>query len=517
MRREGVDTAKDTTKFSLKQVGCVDGEHFLIRPGYTAKSSRIWYSFNSVATTYEYLVHNSSLLNVSRGIVERVFCVLDKDGNHVRPPKPRKGVFARKMGAIGKRISNFVGHSPQWTRDQFVSSYSGPRAESYRRAASSLDVSPLDNRDAHLTTFVKAEKINCTLKEDPAPRVIQPRSQRYNVEVGRFLKPLEPVLMKAIDHLWGEATAIKGYTVEKVGRILKAKADKYSEPVFVGLDASRFDQHCSREALEWEHGVYNAICHSPYLYELLKWQLDNHGTAFVPDGKIRYQVSGCRMSGDMNTSMGNYLIMSCLVYVYLKEHDISASLANCGDDCVLFMEKRDLHKLNTLPRWFLKMGYTMKVEKPVYILEEIEFCQMHPVYTSRGYIMVRRPDVVLTKDCCVVRGGMNIEKLREWLGSQRKGGLALAGDVPVLSSFYKSFPDVETTMESEYAAPHKFKSGMQYGGITDESRFSFWLAFGLTPDDQLAVEEECSRLSFTVNPGSPGPRTPSLLDYCTRN
>jgi hypothetical protein len=371
-------------------------------------------------------------------------------------------------------------------------------------------------RDSYLSTFVKAEKINCTLKPDPAPRVIQPRGQRYNIEVGRYLKPLEPLLMKAIDKLWGSPTAIKGYTVERVGDILYKKSQKFTKPVYVGLDASRFDQHCSVEALRWEHSVYNEIFRCPYLAELLEWQLTNRGTAFTADGKVKYRVSGCRMSGDMNTSMGNYLIMSSLCYAYLKEIGVRAELMNCGDDCVLILEHSDLARLSSLPGWFLKMGYTMKVEKPVYCMEQVEFCQMHPVWSSRGWVMVRRPDTVLTKDCCVVRGGMTPVKLEQWLGAQRDGGAALAGDIPVLSTFYKCFPECHSDMESDYAAPHKFRAGQQCGSISSETRYSFWLAFGLLPDEQVALEEELARFRFTTRIGERrGPET-SLLDFCCR-
>lgn len=467
-------------------------------------------------STFEYLVHNASLINVMRGLVERVFCVMDKSGKLCRPPKPAPGAFTRKLRNVGLAVSNIVGHCPQWTRDQFVASYTGPRRDSYDRAAQTLDYLPLNIRDSYLSTFVKAEKINSTTKADPPPRVIQPRGQRYNIEVGRYLKPLEPILMKAIDTLWGEPTAIKGYTIERVGQILHDKSNLYKKPVFVGLDASRFDQHCSAEALAWEHSVYNNIFRDPQLAEMLTMQLRNHGAAYTPDGVVRYVVDGCRMSGDMNTSMGNYLIMSCLCYQFLQDVGCKASLANCGDDCVLVLEREDLNKLKTLPEWFVKMGYTMKVEAPVYELEQVEFCQMHPIMTSRGYIMVRRPDTVMTKDCCVVRGDMTRAKLADWLGSQRVGGLALAGDVPILHQFYKCFPEKETTMESDYSAPHKFKAGKQYGGVTAESRYSFWLAFGLTPDDQVAVETELKEFTFSTTMGAKSGPSVTLLDFCSR-
>ena len=41
-----------------------------------------------------------------------------------------------------------------------------------------------------------------TKKPDPAPRVIQPRNVRYNVEVGRYLRRFEHYLYRGIDEIW---------------------------------------------------------------------------------------------------------------------------------------------------------------------------------------------------------------------------------------------------------------------------------------------------------------------------
>lgn len=487
----------------------------MVREGLPYRKERTWYSFSGYSSTYKYIVHNSSLVNIYRGLVERVFCV-DRGAGLQRPPRPSAGVFRRRMDDVGRKVSSLVGFCPSMTRQQFVDSYSGSRKKVYERALLSLGVRGLTRQDAYLKTFVKAEKINITLKSDPAPRIIQPRDPRYNVEVGRYLKPLEPRLMKAIDRLWGETTAIKGYTVEKVGAIMKRKSERYPNPCYVGLDASRFDQHCSVDALKWEHSVYNGIIRSPHLAWLLNMQLTNKGKGFLSDGFIRYAVEGCRMSGDMNTSMGNYLIMSCLLYVYKQTYGLDFSLANCGDDCVLFLDKSNLHKLESLPAWFEEMGYTMKVEAPVYDLERVNFCQQQPVLLSRGWTMVRRPDVCLTKDLCVVRGGMTNSRLEDWLRAQRDGGLALYGDCPILGKFYSRFPSGDSHGEqSDLVAPHKFKAGKQCGTITDESRYSFWLAFGLTPDEQLAVERDLESFTPRVKFGEDF-RVPTLLDYCTR-
>jgi hypothetical protein len=73
----------------------------------------------------------------------------------------------------------------------------------------------------------------------------------------------------------------------------------------VGLDASRFDQHVSHAALKWEHSVYNSWFKDKEFARAISMQLINEGTGYTDEGKIKVEVEGCRMSGDMNTSAGN--------------------------------------------------------------------------------------------------------------------------------------------------------------------------------------------------------------------
>ena len=74
--------------------------------------------------------------------------------------------------------------------------YVGRKRGIYERAYTSLMVRAIGVRDAWVNTFVKAEKVNFDKKTDPAPRVIQPRSPRYNLEVGRYLKLYEKELFR---------------------------------------------------------------------------------------------------------------------------------------------------------------------------------------------------------------------------------------------------------------------------------------------------------------------------------
>lgn len=46
------------------------------------------------------------------------------------------------------------------------------------------------------------------------------------------------------------------------------------------------------------------------------------------------------MSGDMNTALGNCMLMCCLIISYLESKNIKYDFINNGDDAVLFLERK---------------------------------------------------------------------------------------------------------------------------------------------------------------------------------
>lgn len=71
--------------------------------------------------------------------------------------------------------------------------------------------------------------------------------------------------------------------------------------------------------------------------------------------------------------------MCCLIMVYMDSKCIPYDFINNGDDAVIFMEDHHLDLLEDLPLWFSEMGFNMVVEPPAFKLEQVEFCQMHPI------------------------------------------------------------------------------------------------------------------------------------------
>lgn len=461
---------------------------------------RTVYRMSGLSAPLVFGVHNNNLCNLRRGLMERVFHVEVGPGL-APPPRPAPGVLSGRLEEFKKRLLTHLELASPCTLDEFVQMYAGDRRQKvYQQAVDSLRLVGVRKEDARLTTFVKAEKINLSKKTDPAPRVIQPRTPRYNAVVGCYLKRLEKDIYRGVAKVFGETTVLKGYNAMESGRLMREKWERYQRPVAVGLDASRFDQHVSVDALEWEHSVY-LRCFYPSerkrLAELLSWQVQNRGIARATDGHIRYKVDGCRMSGDMNTALGNCLLMTAMVWTYLAERGVRASLANNGDDCVVIMEQRDLRRFQDgLSEWFTEMGFTMKVEEPVTVFERIEFCQTHPLWTPEGYMMVRDGLTAMAKDCHTVLPLEQGNMAAGWCTAIGECGLSLSGGVPIFQEFYLALLRIgkgarmgrHPALESGFA---RLSVGMQrkVAVVSDATRVSFWEAFGILPSEQELLEE----------------------------
>lgn len=464
---------------------------------------------NGFSLSVKYGVHNSNIVNLERAVKERVFYVA-RDGNFVEPPRPvANDHFDKTMCMFEKLLGRHLPSTAPIARSLYPELYVGRKKVIYQEAADSLLTHSVEARDALVRCFVKAEKINLTKKGDPAPRVISPRSPRYNVEVGRYLKPIEERVYKAIGKVFGMKTVFKGLNARQSGQLMADKWGRFKRPVAVGLDASRFDQHVSKQALSWEHKQYIKCFPrgKRQLGRLLSWQLANKCVGFCSDGKLKYVTDGGRMSGDVNTALGNCLLMCAMVWSYCKSVGLNSfELANNGDDCVVVMECGDLSKfMSGVDGFFLKLGFTMVVEEPVYELEQIDFCQTRPVWTDAGYIMVRDPRCAISKDSISVIPRNSVSELRAWMSAVGEGGISLTGGIPIWQEYYsrigKASVGKRTKIQDGLGEGFKMLAkGMdrKFSPVHPRTRYSFWLAFGLQPSQQLAAEEYFRDLEFSV-------------------
>jgi hypothetical protein len=379
----------------------------------------------------------------------------------------------------------------------------------YTRASESLLVKPVERSDSNVMTFVKAEKINFSAKNDPAPRIISPRDPRFNVAIGRFIKPIEGVLYGLLNDMCGGRTVMKGLNSFETGAAVAEAWHSFSEPVAIGLDAKRFDQHTRTEALKFEQLVYKLFFDGhdrEELARLLRWQLESKCTAYCVDGIVRFKMN-IRASGDMNTGLGTCLIACALVYSFCKDNDMRFRLINNGDDCVLLCERSDLPTIDGLFEHCHRAGYWMEIEKPVYQIEHLSFCQTRPVLTSRGYTMVREFPVSIGKDLLSILPLDSESMWKKWAHDVGNCGRAINSGVPVLQSFYTSLARAGSGTLGVH--PWIRNSGffrMAVGlrpdttPVTHAARVSFWEAFGVSPDYQQLLEEYYDHKTYCLDP-----------------
>lgn len=469
-----------------------------------------------VAPDVDICPFDHKLSTLERAVKERVFRVKDvtDPSGFAPPPQPEPGYFGMKMGDFRSALRPYTRKTAPWTYKEFVQSYEGRKRVVYEEALTELrEGYGTVEEDAQIHVFIKNEKTDRTTKQDPVPRVISPRSPKYNLRVGRFLKKIEHRVFKAIGNLFGHPTVMKGYDIHRTASLMREKWEMLDNPVAIGLDASRFDQHVSIDALRFEHGMYQDWfgCKKDRmkLARLLRLQEYNHCVGYTPDGMLKYTTTGTRMSGDMNTSLGNCILMCGMIWTYLRDRGIKGHLANNGDDCVVFVERRDLGKFSKdLSAWFLQLGFNMVVEDPVFDFQQLEFCQTKPIFDGISWVMCRNPHTAISKDATMLDSYDNSPgKFLGWLDAVGIGGLSMTGGIPVFQSFYRMYV---RSGKKRKIAPELLSWNMRRhlkhgalrreGEVSPEARASFYFAFGITPDEQIVLEKYYDGMTISSVP-----------------
>jgi hypothetical protein len=506
----------------------------------------------------QYVVHNNTLVNILRALIERVYFVegqVNGATTLVSPPRPLRATFFMNMMQFRNKLWENLSPVHRMSLDEFVETSPPHKKAVYQFAKEEYLKKGMPHSASWVCSFVKAEKVSLKKKSDPAPRVIQPRGVVFNLIFGCFIRPSEKVIYRAIDRVFGRPTVVCGQNAEQIGHMLRDAWDEIVDPVAVSLDLSRMDQHISDVALGWEHTTYRRMFQHDPNYATLDWCLNstirNVGRAYVLNEsgqihKISYNKRGSRMSGDMNTSLGNKLIMCGLLYSYYVDYlgyrpRVDVNFIDNGDDCVVIMSRmayadmmtrtgaqQQIRRLAmvdprnwsrvyfaiqhiTIPaiklsptEWFRTMGFTLKVEGVVDKFEHIEFCQTQPCHIDGRWLMVRKLEA-LSKDCYCLK---TIDQAEKWIKQVAVGGLACYGSVPIYSAFYGSMPKAAKFDRNEL-----YGTGMYYlcnnmtssGTVTVENRIAFYNTFGVTPREQEVIEAMYNNMTYghvdSENPG----------------
>jgi len=454
-------------------------------------------------------VHNADIKTLARGLLERVILQKNEDV-WTKPIRPAHGHLFRELMPFWMQVRGRFTSLTPIALDDFPSLYTGQKKANYERARESLNVRALNRDDSRIKVFVKAEKLDITSKPDPAPRVIQPRDIRFNLVFGTFIRPLEHVAYGVFNQLFGGRSIAKGTTVEDVGQMMYDKWSVFQHPCFIGLDASRFSQCVSKEARLFVQQIYKRAYPSD---KTLRWccsqTLANRGTARTWDGFLSYFVDGTLSDGDMDTSLVGNTLSSAMLYCWMRRVGIKCyRVIINGDDCGVFIDRSDIRRFTTgLAEWYLSLGFKMKVEKPVFELEHVEFCQSHPIFDGERWIMVRRFPNAISKQCRSLVALKTPEDFDLYWSCVGEGGLSITGGIPCFQDFFRSLIRKKASKFFQGAiegvwSPHLLLDRV-YREPLPMARYSFWRAFGYTPDEQIAIESYYRRSLYEYNVPTP--------------
>lgn len=376
------------------------------------------------------------------------------------------------------------------TRWQVIGTYHGPWRQKYIKAKEKLDLFGWSDNYARVNMFTKDDlELNPPLK---APRAIQYRDPCFMLMHGRFVKPIEKWFYSLRDEyntrIVGKAD---GYTI---ANDLLMKSEMFPDPVYLLLDASKFDSCVDVKWLRYTHRCYEKLYAPAYrrrLRHLSSLTIHNKGRS--PRG-LRYKTFGTRMSGDMDTGLGNSLIMWTMLSMFLKHVGVKGSIYVNGDDSVIVINRSDLGKTRDMT-FFKECGFNMKYEVAT-SMNELEFCQARLIETDYGYTMARNPARVIGKAGWSTLGLAKRNKIRDYVHTIGMCERAASWGVPIASAmataFIKATPCgrkrvITPWLQNHYESMQKWwKVGEPK--ISLQTRLNFEDAWGVTVAEQLRLE-----------------------------
>lgn len=400
---------------------------------------------------------------------------------------------------VADRLADCLGVNETVPFAVWGAKYSGMKLRRYQAALASLESRPITRKDSYIQAFVKREKLVDAAKD---PRMIQARGARFNVALGSYLKAFEHRLynIRGTGPLkrWLPAgrLIVKGMNAVARAALLQVHWDSLSHPVQLGLDCSRFDAHCSEALLRVEHSVYlKAFRGDPTLARLLAYQLRNR--CFTRSG-LEYEVIGRRMSGDMNTALGNCVLMVCMMAAAMEEIGLNPKhwrMADDGDDCCIMVEREVADMVaERLPEIFRKFGHTLKVESRADTLERVVLCGASPVMVGDVRRMITNPGRAIGKakvHTKVFKGKF----LADYVATIGECMLHMHAGVPVLQAHALALRRASKTLLRETPGSYLYKldPGSVLGAassipVADSTRESFAVAFGVSVVAQLEAE-----------------------------
>lgn len=462
----------------------------------------------------------NSLHNLITSVTARVFMRKTSEGwEEITTNRHEPGEYLIKtrrfIDAVRKELDSTTA---PLTTENFISRYRGRKMKVYTAAALSLETDPLCKKDRNCKVFLKKEKDIRSLKPDAIPRAITFPDPRYGLEFGKYIKSIEHETFMTIDRVFGSRTVMKGMNYLQVGQEIQKKWERFDHPVSIDGDVSRLDSSISDEGQRFSHEISSYFFDRPEREEFLKLaklQISPKVKGRADDGIISYTGTGLA-SGQQNTSLMGVTIVCSILYMIKTTYNLDIEVINCGDDFSVVGERGTIKTFqNVAASSFKKYNMVLKLEPFNFELEGVNFCQSNPVQVAGLYRMVRTPHTSIIKDSTCIDDLFNLTLITKWLYAVSCTGIATHGGVPIFQELYKCYGRsahlLRAGLRSRSAKKKSYRvdlkdSSMVYWGkgleckyeaeISDDTRWSFYLAFGIDPSTQLQLEEYYSKLTI---------------------
>jgi len=404
----------------------------------------------------------------------------------------------------------------RWDYLETAHSYTGALRRRYLEAERSLMLDgPVRSSDLRLRAFLKAEKRHCSALAKP--RMIFPRSPRYNLHLASWLKPFEHWLWgnlrrSAFSGTGNSRVVAKGLSPTQRANLIVRKFSEVPDCVVMEVDGKAFEAHLELWQLVQEHSVYSAAYPGDgALRTALNGQLRNSG--FTSCG-VRFSREAGRASGDFNTGMGNSIVMLAVVVGCMSALGLSVwdTLVD-GDNALVFLRRSDMSRVRPLfaTTALAISGHEMTLERPVDFVEGIRFGQSAPVWCEGGWRMVREWRKVISHGVASHIHLLEPRFALEWTRGVALCEASLAHGVPVLGAWANRLLLLtegvhrvrwDALRDYQVLGVDFAKVGSRARSPDPFSRQSFHRAFGVTPDEQVQLEQGMSRVQLFVAPAA---------------
>lgn len=367
--------------------------------------------------------------------------------------------------------------------------YNDTRKNQLREALERSNGQPSVRKCRHVEQHMKRE----SYPQYKHARTINSRCDEFKAWSGPIFKSIENVVYKLTDNA-GKPYFVKHMTNEqKMKRILSMSVPGRK---YYATDFTSFESHFTPEVMRSiEFVLYEqALKNYPHYLKKIKRVLAGTNSIHNRLG-VRCRLKGRRMSGDMNTSLGNGFsnLMLCLYASSLGHANYFDGVFE-GDDGLF---STDAHIDEQL---FRNLGWNVKIE----VHDSVETASFCGVVTSGDGNMLKRPERVLssltwnsTHVFCKHRTAMELFRAKIMSAAVDCGHCPII--CAVLYYYDKMTESYTPRFENRYVRDKVARNRDRWiGEPTDRDRSTFEMVYGISVATQIACEQTAKVGDFSI-------------------